>query len=465
MSARHADAVTVGLPLLQLVARLGDQAGRAEGARALARAIGAESLLVFIRDEEVDALLPAPGFPQTLPGAKAWRDHLAECVERGNARGRLRVRHDGDPLAAVGCAVGRDVVWVLLGTDEPPDVAWLHELMPLLAATFRAERAVLLAESRTRLSRQAAQRATHLAELLDRSRRQLEAALEAARESRAELERVNAQLREQADVMEAQATEMELQAEELQHANHALRQAREAAEAANHAKSDFLATMSHELRTPLNAIGGHAQLLAMGLRGPVTAEQRAALERIDRAQRHLLSLINDILNLSRIEAGKVEYAMASVALREVLDEVTPMIEPQLAAKGLDFEVRWPASLPRVRADREKLQQILLNLLSNAVKFTDASGRVCVEAARAEEAPGRLSIHVSDTGRGIPADKLEFIFEPFTQVDASHSRLGQGTGLGLAISRDLARGMGGELRARSEPGRGSTFTLTLDEAAD
>ena len=129
-----------------------------------------------------------------------------------------------------------------------------------------------------------------------------------------EMEMVNQQLQDQAEAMEAQAIEMEAQAEELQATNAELQQARQAAESANRAKSEFLATMSHELRTPLNAIGGHAQLLAMGLRGPVTAEQREALERIDRSQRHLLGLINDILNLARIEAGRVEYTIREVAL-------------------------------------------------------------------------------------------------------------------------------------------------------
>jgi len=239
--------------------------------------------------------------------------------------------------------------------------------------------------------------------------------------------------------------------------------ARDAAEAASRAKSEFLATMSHELRTPLNAIGGHTQLIELGIYGPVTDAQRDALARIDRGQRHLLGLINDILNLARIEAGRVEYDIANVSLVEVLRDLRPMIEPQLRAKGLAYEERIADGAACVRADPEKLQQILLNLLSNAVKFTERGGSVSVGSTRRAGAPGLVYLRVADSGIGIAPRKAERIFEPFVQVDSTHSRLGQGTGLGLSISRDLARGMGGELRVRSALGKGSVFTLTLPAA--
>ena len=279
------------------------------------------------------------------------------------------------------------------------------------------------------------------------------------------LQSANRRLREQAAAMERQTTELEMQSDELQAANVALQEARTIAENANRAKSEFLATMSHELRTPLNAIGGHVQLMEMGVHGQVTDEQLEALARINRSQRHLLGIINDMLNLSRIEAGRVDYVMTDVHLADVLRDLTPMIQPQLEAKALTLEVMTAVDLPPVRADRDKLVQILLNLLSNSVKFTDRGGRACVEATVRAEVPERVFIRVSDTGCGIPSDKLDFIFEPFTQVDASHSRTGQGTGLGLAISRDLARGMGGDIRVRSELGKGSTFTLTLNRGTD
>ena len=230
-------------------------------------------------------------------------------------------------------------------------------------------------------------------------------------------------------------------------------------EAANRAKSEFLAIMSHELRTPLNAIAGYTQLLEMGIHGGVNEQQHAVLERIERSHRHLLGLINDILNLARIEAGRVEYRIEDVDVAQLIEEIMPMVEPQIAAKGLSCEVRVGHDLI-VRADREKAQQILLNLLSNAVKFTTAPGRITIDCAFRDCQPGVLFVRVSDTGAGIPREKLEAVFDPFVQVDSSRTRVNEGSGLGLAISRDLARGMNGDLRARSVEGEGSSFTLTL-----
>jgi PAS domain S-box-containing protein len=276
-------------------------------------------------------------------------------------------------------------------------------------------------------------------------------------ESRVQLEHQTAELEE------AQA-EMEMAHDELQRANEDLAErtrdaerAREAADEANAAKSAFLATMSHELRTPLNAIAGYTQLIDMGIHGPVSDAQREALDKIHRNQTHLLGLINDVLNFAKIEAGQVQYEVEDVPLNATLAAVEALVEPQLRAKRLRYRYGGGDPFVTVRADRERIEQIVLNLLSNAVKFTDGGGEVELTW---EVRDGAARIHVSDTGRGIPQDKLDAIFEPFVQVDPALTRSAEGTGLGLAISRDLARAMKGDLTARSTPGKGSVFTLTL-----
>jgi signal transduction histidine kinase len=227
-------------------------------------------------------------------------------------------------------------------------------------------------------------------------------------------------------------------------------------EAASRHKSEFLANMSHELRTPLNAIGGYAELLEMGIHGPVTPAQREALVRIQRSQQHLLNLVNNVLNLVKLDTHHVHYHVTDVAMEPVLQFVAETTAPQLEAKRLRFE-QQPCSGISVRADGEKLRQILINLLSNAIKFTDDGGTIEV-ACFADER--QVRIDVRDTGCGIADDQLNKIFDPFVQVDRRLNRPIEGTGLGLAISRELALGMGGELTVESVVGAGSTFTLRL-----
>ncbi|HKP16825.1 MAG TPA: PAS domain-containing sensor histidine kinase, partial [Gemmatimonadaceae bacterium] len=246
-----------------------------------------------------------------------------------------------------------------------------------------------------------------------------------------------------------------------QHARTVVEEAYRIAEAANRAKSQFLAVMSHELRTPLNAIGGYAELLEMGIRGPVTDEQREDLHRIQTSQRHLLGLINEVLNYAKLETGTVTYDIEDVPVRMSLIAAESLVAPQARAKGLTLGTAdCPPDLT-ARADPEKLRQVLVNLLSNAVKFTDSGGRVEMSCSSDAE---HVRLSVRDTGIGIPADKLHVIFDPFVQVRGDLARRHEGTGLGLAISRDLTRAMGGDLTVESTLREGSTFTIVLPRVA-
>jgi signal transduction histidine kinase len=237
--------------------------------------------------------------------------------------------------------------------------------------------------------------------------------------------------------------------------------ARAEADEANRAKSEFLAVMSHELRTPLNAIGGYAELIELGIHGPLTEQQRDALHRVQKSQRHLLGLINGVLNYARIEIGSVNYDIVTVGVEDVLATCEALVAPQAQTRDLKLVVADAPGHLQMRGDREKIQQILLNLLSNSIKFTEPGGSVTVSSAATET---EVWITVSDTGRGIAAEKQESVFEPFVQVDTRLTRTQEGIGLGLAISRDLARGMHGDLKVESQIGRGSTFTLSLPRAA-
>jgi len=232
--------------------------------------------------------------------------------------------------------------------------------------------------------------------------------------------------------------------------------ARRRADEANQAKSAFLATMSHELRTPLNAIAGYVELLAMGIRGPVTEAQREDLERIRRAGDYLIGLITDVLKFVQLEGATVSYAPADLSVAAAVTNAAALIEPQARSKGIEFSTSCDADC-QVHADPDKVQQVIVNLLSNAVKFTPSGGKVSLASSKRG---AHIDIIVRDTGPGIAKGALEKIFEPFVQIDRESRDPAAGVGLGLAISRDLARGMGGELTAASTPGSGSAFTFSL-----
>jgi signal transduction histidine kinase len=233
-----------------------------------------------------------------------------------------------------------------------------------------------------------------------------------------------------------------------------------AAERANRAKSEFLANMSHELRTPLNAIIGYAELLQEDAASTDEASRVRDLERIRTAGKHLLALIDDVLDMSKIEAGRVDLHLEAFDLRSLIEQVAGASETLAAQHGNRLDLRLADDLGIVRSDSTKVRQVLFNLLSNAAKFTER-GAITVDARR-EEVDGRswAVVAVSDTGIGIAPEHLARLFAPFEQVDASISRRFGGTGLGLAITQHYCRLLGGRVEVQSEVGRGSTFTAWL-----
>jgi PAS domain S-box-containing protein len=273
------------------------------------------------------------------------------------------------------------------------------------------------------------------------------------------LARGTAQRDENGAIMRWFGTNTEI--EERKRAESELRRLTLEATEANRAKSDFLAAMSHELRTPLNAIGGYAQLIEMGVRGPVTDEQRVDLLKIQRSKDHLDTLVSDVLNFAKLGSGKLEFRIREISGRHVLDSVIEMVAPQLTQKGLRLVPFTMADDAAVIADEDKTRQILLNLCANALKFTAPGGTISLDVRAGEE----VAFSVRDTGIGIPAAQIERIFEPFAQATRALDARDHGFGLGLAISRQLARAMGGDLTVESAVGVGSTFTLTLPRAPE
>lgn len=453
-----------------LIGRLGHRETRAEVAHALAIELGAEDLLLFLRDPELGVLLPAPGFPQTIRGGAAWRSFLAGCLSNGSCTGQMpSSRRDAD-VAAWGYRVDSDSVLVLLGGAPTHDlVAGVLPLFSLVGAVAAGEGAMRALEAKAQMATAAAAQSDVLARALERSRDQIREALSAAREARRLVE-------EQAEVLAATAEELEQSKEELQvtneelvEANEQLQQssavaqrARATAEDANRAKSGFLAMMSHELRTPLNAIGGYTALLDEGIMGPLAPGQREYLSRIKRSQMHLSALINDVLNFAKTESGTIPFAIERLELRKVLASVAPLINPMAESRQVVYEYDEGDADVVVQADRDKMVQVVLNLLTNAVKFTPANGTVVLRIGVASD---RALITVSDSGPGIPADQRSSIFEPFVQLERSFASEREGVGLGLSISRSLARGMGGDVGVESEVGRGSTFIFSLPRWRD
>jgi signal transduction histidine kinase/ActR/RegA family two-component response regulator len=391
-----------------LISALISPEGRRDNARRLAERLGAEDLIVFIRDPEIGLLLPAPGFIQTLPSGRAWRALLEECAARGQVETSVPFP-TADARKTVTAFAGHDgsVVALVGGSPAPEETSDVVELLPLLGAAFRGERALLIAEAQTRVARQAEAQSKSLAEKLDATRSDLERALRAA-------------------------------------------------EAASNAKDDFLATVSHELRTPLTPILGFARMLRTGQLDADGSERAlASIERNAELQSHL---IEDILDFARIIAGKLRLDVQPVDPAAVIEAALDVVRPAADAKGVRLQAMLDPGAGPVAGDAGRLQQVVWNLLTNAVKFTQKSGRVQV---RLERVNSHVEVTVSDTGEGIPEAFLPFVFDRFRQADNTISRRHGGLGLGLAIVRQLTEMHGGTVTVHSGGAdAGSTFTVRL-----
>ena len=412
-SFRHKRGAERGGRLLTLVASLTNGANRAAAARALAAHAGAENLLIFLRDADLGILLPAPGFPQTLPQARQWQDFLDRCRREFFHEGGLPYPERVGLTKATGVAADDGSVVVLLGGHPQMDMAIdIGLLLPIVAAALQGERAALVAEAQAELARQTATQAKLLAASLDRARDELRHAL-------AEANRANA------------------------------------------AKDRFLAVLSHELRTPLNPVLMAAS--AMEIDPDLPPEMRADIAMIRRNVELEANLIDDLLDLTRIANGKVQLQRKMIDTHELLREAIAVVQADPASICQQIDVDLRASAHHIKADSARIQQVFWNLIRNAVKFTPPDGCVTVRTDNPESQT--LRIQVSDTGIGIAPDALPKIFNAFEQGDANISRMFGGLGLGLAISNALAKLHDGELRAESAGlQKGAIFTLELPAIA-
>jgi signal transduction histidine kinase len=467
---------TTSAELLRLVGKLAAVERRHETAAALARLLGGERLLLFAPDPELGVVLPAPGFPQVLRGAAGWRAFIEAAARTGEFSGTVP-GPGGVPQSAHGCALPDGTTAVLVGPRPgAPGPGLLGPLLPLLSSYFRAERQVVADEVRLRAARDAAERERALTQTLQQLRDRLEDALAEAHAARVEAsqraeeaEALSTEIQAYAEQLQDQAVELEAFNDELVARTEEAERARAEADEANRAKSFFLANMSHELRTPINAVIGYAELLNLGVTGPVTPGQQAQLERIRASSAHLLTLINDILDLAKVEAGHMTVEHDREPMAEVVAEAVALVGLQAEAGDLTVENLCRDSRLVYVGDRDRVRQIIVNLLSNAVKFTRPGGRVTIRCGTAETPEPRAQLagagpwtylSVEDTGIGIAADQLLRIFQPFVQAEEGHTRTRGGTGLGLTISRQLARLMGGDLTVTSSQGTGSCFVLWL-----
>jgi signal transduction histidine kinase len=464
--------------LLALAPSFARPPGRAGAWAALARLLGCDAVMFFTRDPELDVLLPAPGLPQTLHAAGEWRAFIDACVNDGVRVGTVPIAGEGMvPARCIAVDAGSVVVLVGVRAEEADGEAAVP-LLTLLAALFDAERQAAAETARAGAAALAVERSAALTQTVQVMRDRLEESLRVAEAARSDAATSEAAAQALAEELRAQATQLEEQALELEMMNQDLSERtleaereRAAADVANRAKSEFLANMSHELRTPINAIMGYTEILQMGISGVLSREQRMHLDRVRASSRHLLTLINDLLDTAKIEAGELTIRHERARVADAVNDALGLLAVEAADRAIVVEDDCPATVMYC-GDEDRVRQIVINLLSNAIKFTESGGRV---ELRAREVPVAddvaavsgvgpwMCLQVEDTGIGMSEAELEMVFRPFVQANSGRTRVTGGTGLGLTISRQLARLMGGDLVARSEAGRGSCFSLWLPAA--
>lgn len=411
---------------LALVAALADRTRRSEAAHALANQLGADDLLIFSPDPEIGPLLPALGFPQTLPEGLSWRAFLKKCAAEGQAIGSLCCPYSHETKGALGIRGNCGSALVLLGgKPRHEDLKEIQALLPLLAAAFQGERAALTAEAHAAVAQQAAAQAEDLAKSLDQSRKQLGVALDKAKASAAE----NAQLYQKM-------------------------------RAADRHKNEFLAMLAHELRNPLAPIQNAVQII--DAKAPPVPELQWAKDVVNRQVQQLCRLVDDLLDLSRISRGKIALCKERIELAAVVNNAVESSRPLIDQRGHSLIITLPPEPVLLEADPARLAQVLLNLLNNAAKYTDRGGLINLLAEQGED---KITIRVKDTGIGIPPEKLPQVFDMFTQVERPGSSTQDGLGIGLTLVQRLLELHGGTVEAYSAGiGKGSEFVIRLPKAA-
>ena len=398
---------------IELSGALARLAGRDGAAARLARHLGADALLLFVRDPELGAFLPAPGLPQTIPGGHEWADLLSRCQSPGEHRGKVAFPDKESCCDALALSSEDGLVFALLGGR--PNLGDIRMLcLPLLTAALRAELAAEAARGRERAARVEARHAATLTTALDATRADLERTL-------GETRRLNAELK-----------------------------------SSDQAKDEFLAMLAHELRNPLSPIVSALDIL----RGqqPGAPSFGKFLDVIDRQARHLTRLVDDLLDVSRISRGLIELRRDPIMLKSALLQAVDSVRPLVESERHTLSVSLPEEPVVVLADAVRLTQVFTNLLTNAAKYTNPGGRIEVSVSREG---GTVSVHIRDSGIGIEKEMLSRVFDLFMQAPRALDRAKGGLGIGLTLVRRLIALHGGSIEAKSEGvGKGSEFIVRL-----